>query len=160
MRNRLFVGFAMLWFLLMTYKIFNPAASDGKDFFQGLPAQKIRYVELTPAYGSPPIGRSMVISDHDKVIRFTKIWVGIDTLLANHPKDIWSINVVFHADRGIYSGVIRATSNQGVIFDFDKGPSAWPVSSEYQFRLPLNEIECILRSLSQSPRDPSVAVRG
>ncbi|MBM7124562.1 hypothetical protein ACFFJT_21100 [Dyella flava] len=135
----------------MAYKIFNPAASDGKKFFQNLREQKVRYVELTPKSGISPIGRSIRINSCDELNRFLAIWNGADTFIANHPKDVWSVRVRLYADKGVYSGVLRVTTNQGVMFDFDGSPTGWPVISEYQLRRSSPaQIEAVLQSLEGS----------
>jgi hypothetical protein len=134
----------------MAYKIFNPAASDGKEFFQHLPEKKIHFIELTPLDRSSPIKHSLSINDRYEVSRFIAIWGGVDTFVANHPKDAWAIGVKFHTDKGIYSGVLRATINQGMMFDFNKSPTGWPVISEYQFKKSQAQIEAILKSIKGS----------
>ena len=151
MKHRFLFGFFVLWLALIAYKIFNPAASDGKMFFQHLSEQKIQYVELSPIVGSSPIGRFVFIKDSDELNRFISIWSGADTFIANHPKDRWSVSVKFFTERGVYSGVLRATINQGVMFDFDGSPTKWPVISEYLLTKSPMQVEAILRSLSGSP---------
>jgi hypothetical protein len=152
MKNRFLFGFVVLWLAFIAYKIFNPAASDGKRFFQHLSEQKIQYIELMPVAGSSPIGRFITTNDSDELNRFVSIWNGADTFIANHPKDNWSVSVKFYTERGVYSGVLRATINQGVMFDFDGSPTKWPVISEYRLTKSSAQVEDILRSLRGSPQ--------
>ena len=150
MKNRFLFVFGALWVALMSYKMLNPAASDGKVFFQHLTTQKIQCIELSPLDSNSPIRRFVTIKNTDELNIFIKSWTGINTFIANHPKDIWSMTVMFHTDRGTYSGVLRATTNQGMMFDFNRSPTGWPVNSEYQLVKSRPEIEAMLQSLKGS----------
>lgn len=134
----------------MAYKIFNPASIDGKYFFQNLSTQRIQHVELIPLTENSPIGRPIRIDDRDELKKFVAMWSGAGTFIANHPTDRWSIEIRFHADKRIYSGVLRGTTNQGVMFDFNESPTKWPVASEYRLATSSTEVEAVLKNIGDS----------
>jgi hypothetical protein len=148
-KNRFLFVFVAVWLALMAYKIFNQAAEDGEHFFQNLSAQKIKYIEIVPLGGNSPIHRFVMIDGSDELSRFVAAWNGSHTIIANHPKDIWSVTVAFHADKGVYSGVLRATSNQGVIFDFNGSPTGWPVASAYLLMKSRQEVEGLMQDANR-----------
>jgi hypothetical protein len=150
MRNKFLFVFALFWVALVAYKFLNPATIDGNKFFYHLSEQKIQYIELMPLAASSPIRRSIKIDGGGELQNFLAAWHGLYAFVANHPKDLWSISVRFHTDRGVYSGVLRATTNQGVMFEFDTSPTGWPVASDYQLMPSPTKVAAMLESLKGS----------
>lgn len=145
--NRLLIGFFFLWLMLVLFKFFDPGERDGKFFFQHLNGQDIQYIVLQPTTEGAPIWGAMKITSKEKIDRFLGIWKGVDTFIANHPKDRWSIHVKFYCTKGVYSGELRSTSNQGVMFEFNQGPSKWPVLSNYRLMKSTSDVDAVLDSL-------------
>lgn len=152
-RNRILITFAIIWAAVVGYKLFNPASSDGKKFFHQLPAQNIHYVELGRTSNGAPAGHSVRIENRDDLNRFISIWGGVDTFAANHPRTTWSVAITINTDQGNYGGTLRGTSNQGVIFDFDRSPTGWAVNDQYQLAKSPIEVEAVLRSLRVAPNN-------
>jgi hypothetical protein len=138
--------------LALCYNAFNPGAIDGKDFFDNIASRGVYRIELDPLDGDSPIGRSISIDDGNDISYVLGIWKGMGTFIPNHPENVWEISVKFYAKKGVYSGVLRRTANLGVTFDFDKGPTAWPVSARYQLIKSYGRVEEVLNMMNKRSR--------
>jgi hypothetical protein len=150
MKYRFSAGFVILLVAMMAYKFFNPAAIDGRNFFRHLSVQRIQSIELMPLSDGAPIHRPIVIRDRNQVRQFVAAWGGVGPVVLNHPRDLWSMDIRFHTDKGAYGGVLRSTRNQGLVFQFNSSPTGWPVASEYQLWVLSASFETALEHLSDS----------
>jgi hypothetical protein len=132
MRRYLTAGFATLWILIVAYKLFNPAEADGKRFFGQLSAANVESVEFESRDSVDRSVHTIKVIERRKLDEFFAAWRGADTIMANHPKYLWAIRVRFNTSKGVYAGALGGTSNQGVLFTFDRSPWGWPVSACYQ----------------------------
>lgn len=146
-KKRWLIVFFSAWTAVMLFKLLNPGESDGKNFFQHLNEQEIEYIELQPVAGISPIGGTLKIVDKGQIDQILYMWKGVNKFVANHPKTRWSIHVSFHSIEGVYAGILTSTSNQGVMFEFNQGPTRWPVLSDYQLLKSSTEVEVILQRI-------------
>jgi hypothetical protein len=138
----------VLWLMGVGYHFLNPAAAEGRSFFHHIYKTKLESIELTSLDNNGIRGSTMVIVDQRDLATFQTAWLGVDTVLPNHPRYLWSMIVKFRTAKGIYAGVLSATSNQGVLFHFDTSPVGWPVSSDYQLIGTTGHMEAVVRSLT------------
>jgi hypothetical protein len=152
MRNWIMVCIISFWVLIVGYKLFNPAEAEGKSFFQNLSTAKVEWVEFESPGSATSAMSTRKVVDQQKLEQFFDAWRGADTIIPNHPRQLWAIRVRFNTSKGVYGGTLSATSNQGVLFTFNQSPSGWPVSAIYQLVGPPERMDRVLQATADTRR--------
>lgn len=150
MRNWIILSIIGFVVLIVGYKLFNPAEADGKRFFQHLSAANVESVELESFDDVTGHVYTRKVVDKQKLEQFFEAWRGADTIIPNHPKQLWVVRVRFETFKGVYGGTLSGTTNQGVLFTFNESPWGWPVSAIYQLVGPAERMDRVLQAMADT----------